>query len=157
MDNGKNNEGPTKGRDLFKLLWRGSTKACPLCGQRKLFKKWVHMESNCPRCKLHFERIEGHWIGAVGINTIVSFLLLVIGLAIFFYATYPNIPTGRWVFWFAACFGAIPILFYPNSKTLWTAIDILMRPIEERDFKTGKGDDFVNIQEVLPSEVGENL
>ncbi len=32
-----------------------------------------------------------------------------------------------------------------------------MRPIEERDFETGKGDDFVNIQEVLPSEVGENL
>ena len=74
------------------------------------------MERNCPRCKLHFERIEGHWIGAVGRNTIGSFLLLVAGLAIFFYATYPNIPTGTWVFWFAACFGAIPILFYPNSK-----------------------------------------
>ena len=115
------------------------------------------MERNCPRCKLHFERIEGHWIGAVGINTIVSFLLLVAGLAIFFYVTYPDIPTGIWVFWFAACFGAIPILFYPNSKTLWTAIDILMRPIEEKDFKIPETDDLVNTQEDPPSAVGENL
>ena len=90
-------------------------------------------------------------------NTIVSFLLLVAGLAIFFYVTYPDIPTGRWVFWFAACFGTIPILFYPNSKTLWTAIDILMRPIEEKDFEIPETDDFVNTQEELPSEVGDNL
>ena len=156
MDVRKTSMDRAQGRELFKLLWRGSTKACPLCGQRKLFKKWVYMERNCPRCKLHFERIEGHWIGAVGMNTIVSFLLLVAGLAIFFYVTYPDIPTGRWVFWFAACFGTIPILFYPNSKTLWTAIDILMRPIEEKDFEISETDGFVNTQEELPSEVGEN-
>ena len=60
-------------------------------------------------------------------------------------------------FKFASSFSSNPILFYSNSKILWTAIDILMRPIEERDFETGKGDDFVNIQELLPSEVGENL
>ena len=58
---------------------------------------------------------------------------------------------------FASSFSSNPILFYSNSKILWTAIDILMRPIEERDFETGKGDDFVNIQEFLPSQVGENL
>mgnify|MGYP002865876555 FL=1 len=157
MDDRRSNKDPAEGKELFKFLWRGITKACPLCGQRKLFKKWVHMERNCPRCRLYFERIEGHWIGAVGINTIVSFLLLVGGLAIFFYVTYPDIPTGKWVFWFAACFGAFPILFYPNSKTLWTAIDILMRPIEEKDFKTPETDDFVNTLEDPPSEVGENL
>ena len=122
-------------RALSKLLWRGSTKACPLCGERNLFKKWVHMADHCPRCKLRFERVEGHWIGAVGINTIVSVVLLVVGLTIFFYVTYPDIPTGMWVFWFAAAFGFVPIFFYPNSKTLWTAIDILMRPIEEQDFE----------------------
>lgn len=67
-------------------------------------------------------------------NTIVSLILLAIGLAIFFYATYPNVPTGAWIFWFAASYGTVPIIFYPNSKTLWTAIDILLRPLEQKDF-----------------------
>ncbi|MCH1513269.1 MAG: DUF983 domain-containing protein [Acidimicrobiales bacterium] len=121
-----------KGR--IRLLWRGATKACPLCGRRKLFKKWFHMLDHCPRCGLCFERVEGHWIGAIGINTIVSLAILALGLAIFFFVTYPNIPTGIWVFWFAGSYGVVPILFYPYSKTLWTAIDILMRPLEQGEF-----------------------
>ncbi|MEC7923692.1 MAG: DUF983 domain-containing protein [Actinomycetota bacterium] len=134
MNEIRDNFDPLTERSLPKLLWRGSTKACPLCGERNLFKKWVHMVDHCPRCRLRFERVEGHWVGAVGINTIVSVLLLVVGLTIFFFVTYPDIPTGVWVFWFAAAFGAVPVLFYPNSKTLWTAIDILMRPVEKSDF-----------------------
>ncbi|MED5265039.1 MAG: DUF983 domain-containing protein [Actinomycetota bacterium] len=154
MSDSRNNEDPYRERELLKLLWRGSTKACPLCGQRKLFKKWVHMATHCPRCRLHFERVEGHWIGAVGINTIVSVLLLVAGLSVFFYVTYPDIPTGIWVFWFAASFGVVPILFYPNSKTLWTAIDILMRPIEERDFEATRDE---NSHKTTSGESGENF
>jgi len=94
----------------------------------------VRMVDRCPSCNLRFERIEGHWVGAVGINTIVSFTLLFFGLAIFFFLTYPNIPMGGWVFVFAAGYGLVPLLFYPSSKTLWTAIDIMMRPLELTDF-----------------------
>ena len=36
------------------------------------------MVEDCPTCGLHFERVEGHWIGAIGINTIVSFGALLI-------------------------------------------------------------------------------
>ena len=38
------------------------------------------------------------------------------------------------VFVFAGGYGFVPLLFYPSSKTLWTAIDILMRPLEDEDF-----------------------
>ena len=117
-----------------RLLWRGFTKACPLCGNRKLFRRWVHMVDRCSKCGLRFERIEGHWIGAVGMNTIFSFVVLVFGLATFFLITYPNVPMGSWVFIFAGVYGFVPLIFYPNSKTLWTAIDILMRPVVEEDF-----------------------
>ena len=41
---------------------------------------------------------------------------------------------GGWVFVFAGVYGFVPLLFYPSSKTLWTAIDILMRPLEDEDF-----------------------
>ena len=92
------------------------------------------MVERCPKCNLRFERIEGHWVGAVGMNTIFSFALLFLGLAIFFFVTYPDIPMGGWVFVFAGGYGFVPLLFYPSSKTLWTAIDILMRPLEDEDF-----------------------
>lgn len=119
-----------------RLLWRGLTKACPLCSKRKLFKRWVHMIESCPNCGLRFERIEGHWVGAVGINTIVSFVILFFGLAVFFLVTYPDIPMGSWVFAVSAGYGLFPLLFYPNSKTLWTAIDLLMRPVTQEDIVT---------------------
>ena len=52
------------------------------------------MVERCPSWNLHFERVEGHWVGAVGMNTIFSFVLLFLGLAIFFFITYPDIPMG---------------------------------------------------------------
>ena len=56
------------------------------------------------------------------------------GTGDFFFVTYPDIPMGGWVFVFAGGYGFVPLLFYPSSKTLWTAIDILMRPLEDEDF-----------------------
>ena len=41
---------------------------------------------------------------------------------------------GEWVFVFAGGYGFVPLLFYPSSKKPWTAIDILMRPLEDEDF-----------------------
>ena len=76
------------------------------------------MVERCPKCNLRFERIEGHWVGAVGMNTIFSFTLLFLGLAIFFFVTYPDIPMGGWVFVFAGGYGFVPLLFYPSSKNL---------------------------------------
>ena len=47
------------------------------------------MLDNCPRCDLRFERMEGHSLGAVAVNTVVSaavvlmavvFALLVFGI-----------------------------------------------------------------------------
>ena len=90
------------------------------------------MIEKCPSCNLLFERVEGHWVGAVGMNTI--FCSSVSGTGDFFFVTYPDIPMGGWVFVFAGGYGFVPLLFYPSSKTLWTAIDILMRPLEDEDF-----------------------
>ena len=90
------------------------------------------MNEDCHRCGLHFERIEGHWIGAIGINTIVSFGILMLSMVVSFVATLPDLPvvplmivTPPWRCWYR--------LFYPISRTLWTAIDIAMRPLEAHE------------------------
>ncbi len=88
------------------------------------------MNETCHRCGLTFERIEGHWIGAIGINTIVSFGILLLSLAVSFAVTIPDIPVVPLVIGHVILAVVAPIVFFPLSRTLWTAVDIAMRPLE---------------------------
>lgn len=115
---------------LPRLLLRGLVGRCPLCGSGKLFRWWLHMVPDCPRCDLHFERIEGHWIGAIAINTILSFGLMLGVIVATVVATYPDIPAIPLVTAAVAVALVAPLVFQPISRTLWTAIDLAMRPLE---------------------------
>lgn len=125
------------------MLGRGLTMACPACGQRRLFHRWFTMVEDCPNCGLHFERIEGHWIGAIGINTIVSFAVLGIVVIVGLILTYPDGSTLRLILVAVATAVIGPTVFYPMSKTLWTAIDVAMRPLEAHEV------DWTRVEESL--------
>jgi uncharacterized protein (DUF983 family) len=117
---------PSNGR----MLLRGCMKHCAVCGQGHLFRRWFHMRERCPRCGLRFERIEGHWTGDLGINTIVSFGALFVTLIVGFAVTYPDVP-GALLFALAVSVAVIvPLVFFPYSKTIWLALDLMMRPLE---------------------------
>jgi len=120
---------PSTGR----LLRRGLVGACPACGARKQFKRWVKMNDCCHRCGLVFERIEGHWIGAIGINTIVSFGILLGSMVVSFVVTFPDIPVVPLMIGHVLLAVVTPVLFFPISRTLWTAVDIAMRPLEAHE------------------------
>lgn len=120
---------PSTGR----LLRRGLVAACPACGARRQFRYFVKMNERCHRCGLLFERIEGHWIGAIGLNTIVSFGVLVLSMSISFVVTFPDFPVVPLMIGHAALAVVVPVLFFPVSRTLWTAIDIAMRPLEPHE------------------------
>lgn len=121
--------GPGTGR----LLGRGLRRRCPACGAGKQFDLWLKMHERCHRCGLRFERIEGHWIGAIGINTIVSFAVLLVSMVAGMIMTFPDFPVARLVALNAALAVVVPIWFFPISRTLWTAIDIAMRPLEAHE------------------------
>ncbi|MGF1597461.1 MAG: DUF983 domain-containing protein [Acidimicrobiales bacterium] len=113
-----------------RLLRRGLARRCPACGTGGLFRRWVSMVDDCPRCGLHFERIEGHWIGAIGINTIASFGVLLLSLAVGVILTFPELPVATLIIVNVAVASSVPVVFYPFSRTLWTAVDLAMRPLE---------------------------
>jgi Protein of unknown function (DUF983) len=93
------------------------------------------MAERCPRCDLRFERIEGHWLGAIGMGTILVVLLLFVVLGVGFIATYPEPPVlSLTVIGLVVALG-IPLLLFPVTRTLWTAIDILMRPLAPEEVR----------------------
>jgi uncharacterized protein (DUF983 family) len=115
------------------LLTRGITKRCPLCGGGDLFTGWFTMRERCPRCDFPLDRVEGHWLGSLGVNTIVSFGALfatvVAGVVIF----YPDIPVLGLMVAVVVVGLVVPLLFFPLSRTIWSAIDLAMRPVEPDD------------------------
>jgi uncharacterized protein (DUF983 family) len=116
------------GRPL--MLWRGLTRGCAVCGRHRLTRRWVALAPTCPRCGFRFERAPGHFVGAVGINTIVTFGLMLLTIVGGLLLTLPDVQV--WPVTLAALAVAVlvPILFHATAKTLWVAIDLLMHPLE---------------------------
>jgi uncharacterized protein (DUF983 family) len=104
--------------------------ACGVCGKRGLFTRFglFGMLDRCPRCGLEFERMEGQGLGAVAVNTVVSSALVLTALALALVGLGTHVD--RWVLMaIVAPFGTVfPVLFDPFSRTLWTSIDLWMRP-----------------------------
>ena len=122
------------------MLLRGTAKRCALCGGGRLFSGWVRMAERCPSCGYRFEREEGFFLGAYVMNLVMAqslvMLLAVVPTIVLLNADADASLRPVVVGGFA---GAVlgPLGFYPWSKTLWVAIELIMRPIDE----TEPGDD----------------
>ena len=97
------------------------------------------MADRCPRCDLRFERIEGHWTGDLGINTIVSFGALLLVLLIGTFAFWPEPPVIAMIIAAVIAAAIVPLVFFPFSKTIWLALDLMMRPLEPGEVAPGFG------------------
>jgi uncharacterized protein (DUF983 family) len=116
-----------------RLLARGITRRCSVCGTARCFKNYFEMLERCPRCNFRFDRIDGQRSGALGINTIVSFGVLFLVVTGGLILTYPEFDS-RWLLPFALGVTVLfPIFFYPFSRTIWNSIDLAMRPLEPDD------------------------
>ena len=116
-----------------RLFGRALLLRCPVCGGTDVFHRWVQMPERCPTCGFRFERIEGHWIGSLGTNTVLSFGTLLLVLVATFVATYPDPSIPLML---GACLAvalAGPLFFFPYSRMIWTAADLLMRPLTPDD------------------------
>ncbi len=114
----------------LRAFLRGCRKHCAVCNSGGLFTRWFTLAERCPRCNLRFERIEGHWTGDLGINTIVSFGTLLIALIAGFLLSWPNAPGIELFIVAISIAGLVPLAFFPFSKTIWLAIDLIFRPLE---------------------------
>ena len=111
------------------MMVRGLLHQCPACGGRHVFRHWFRMEKRCPTCDLLFERVEGHWIGSLGLNTTVVFAVMLLVLLGGSMLTFPNPPYEALLIAEISLAIIGPLLFFPSSRTMWTAMDLLMRPL----------------------------
>ena len=98
-----------------------------------MFPRPLTMVEHCPTCGFRFQRVHGHWIGSLGINTIVSFGALLVAVVVGFMVTTPDPPVLPLVLVAMGVAVVVPVLFFPWSRMLWSAIDLLMRPLEPDD------------------------
>ncbi len=123
----------------FTMLVRGFRRKCPQCGSGKLFRRWVTMVDDCPRCGYHFEREEGFFLGAIVVSVIITELVIVAVIAIGFALTLPDAPVGALAIGGGVLAGLTPLVVYPFTKTIWTAIDLIMRRSLGESYATADG------------------
>lgn len=112
-----------------RLLARALSLRCPRCGRAGVLRSWFDLRERCPVCGLRFERgEEGYFLGAVLFNVIAAELSFVVGIVAVILLTWPH-PPWNVMFWGGiGLMILLPILFFPFSKTVWLAFDLIFRP-----------------------------
>lgn len=85
-----------------------------------------------------FEREPGYWVGAVIVNTLVIFATFIVVFAGLTAATWPDVP---WSWVLAVTLVAnvvVPVVFYPQSKTVWLALELSWHPLEQDEVEAAR-------------------
>jgi uncharacterized protein (DUF983 family) len=126
------------GRALLRFA-RALRRRCPHCGAGPVTAGWVKLRSACPSCRLRLDRGEpDYFLGAIVFNMAFAEGLLAIGLVAVLALTWPTPPWNA--FYYVGIPGLIlaPIVFYPYSKLLWLAFDLIFRPLRPEDFEASR-------------------
>ncbi len=110
------------------LLARALRRRCPSCGGGPLFSYWTKMVSECPSCHLTLQQREsGYTLGGLWLNLLFAELVtatIFVGVIIL---TWPNPPWQRLQYGLPVLALCTPIFFFPFSKTLFLALDLVFR------------------------------
>jgi uncharacterized protein (DUF983 family) len=121
--------------DLFTMLVRGLFRRCARCGGKGAFYTgWIKKSDRCKTCGFKWERnLEGFQLGAAAMNIIMTGGSLLFVMAVGVIATYPEVPTWPLI----AVVGSVALIVgiggFPTSYTVWLAIDLRLRPLDESE------------------------
>ncbi|MBK5334220.1 MAG: DUF983 domain-containing protein [Ilumatobacteraceae bacterium] len=116
---------PSKAPSFGRMLRRAVMLRCPWCGSRRTFiRKWLGKYDRCRTCGIPWRREEGFELGAVTINTVLTFIVLTAAMTIGFIRTSPDIPVVPIVVSLVGVAILMPIVIYPFTFTIWLALDL---------------------------------
>jgi len=120
------------------MVARGFLKRCPRCGAKGIFKSFFDLHDRCHTCGVLFAREEGYWVGSMIVITAITFGLFLLIFVGGMLVTWPDVP---WDWLLGITIGAnllVPILGYPMSKTLWSALEMSWHPLEPAEIKAAE-------------------
>ena len=117
------------------MVRRAARRRCPHCGGGAIFRTYWELHAHCPTCNLRFELEPGYCVGAMIINTVVTFGLLLAVMVGGMVLLWPEVPWSVLFVATVAVAGLTPVAFHPFSRTLWLAIEASYHPVEEDDFR----------------------
>ena len=85
-----------------------------------MFARGFTMNTECPVCGLPFEKATGEVTGGMGINTVVTLLIITVCSLIF--GLNPTVPLLPLLLALAAFAILFPIGFYRSSRGLWASL-----------------------------------
>ena len=117
-------------------LSRALKRRCPNCGGGPLFRRWIVISRSCPQCHLLTDRGEAdYFIGSYVVNFVTAEFMIALGALVAIGSMWPDVDWTRikWALW--ASIIPVPIFFYPWAKTIWLAIDLVLRPATLSDLE----------------------
>ena len=91
------------------------------------------MAERCPTCGFRLDQGDGAFLGAMALNYAVAGALFIGILIVWVAATAPNVPVLPLLLVSLGVTGGSILLFFPFSKTLWAAIDVMLHRMDRED------------------------
>jgi uncharacterized protein (DUF983 family) len=114
------------------MVLRAITLRCPNCGSRRSFvRRWLGRHDRCRTCGIEWRREDGFELGAITMNTILTFIAVTVTMTVGVIVTLPEIPVGSLVIALVAIAALLPIVLFPFTNLLWLAVDLAAHPPTE--------------------------
>ncbi len=104
---------------------------CPVCGIGRPFSGFFEMEADCTACSFHFEREPGYFLGAMYVSYFMcaAFLLPTVAAALLLKLSVSTTAALALV-----QIAPLSPLIFRDSRGIWLAVDIVLSPLESREF-----------------------
>lgn len=109
---------------------------CAACGGKDIFVHWFKMREHCPRCGYRFARESGFYLGSWLLNLAVTEILLAcLGIIPLIAILNANPDASLLPVYLGMLAAGIigPLVLYPHSRTVWVALELILRPADEAD------------------------
>jgi hypothetical protein len=74
-----------------------------------------------------------HWLGAYAVNLVASEIIWALSMVAVIVIKWPNVPWTFLEYGGALLMIAAPFIFYPFSRTIWLATDLMFRSDRDAD------------------------
>ena len=116
---------------LARPVARALLRRCPRCGDRRAwFEGWFRQGKRCVGCGMKRTRgIDGHELGAMTVALVLNVGLIVVSVGVAVALTVPDVPVRSLYVVLGITGLVVPIGSWPITHTLWSAIDLRVRPV----------------------------